>query len=183
MSVDVALVPFVPTASGESPFNSIAIRESSFGQYLESINTGGTWFQRMQQTLGYSDKPLTALDALYVTTGVAGAAILAIPLAAGATLTFPVLAVGTVLTAISAIGMNEEDRRQKIGAGIVGGTLIVFQPSAAAFVVKEAYSATKETVKQTAELAKTGIGFTTAALGFGTSVVALVIVKRETKKK
>lgn len=179
--MEVALRP-VDSSLG-SPINAVAIRDSTFGSYLESINTGGTWFQRVQEMLGYTNpKPLTALDAFYVAAGVGGVTLLAIPLAAGTTLTLPVLAVGTVLTGLSAVGMSEEERREKIGSGIAAGTLVVFQPSAAAFVVKEAYAASKETVKQSVELAKTTVGLTTAGLGFLTTATGTLIVLEKVRR-
>ena len=36
-----------------SPINAVAIRESNIGQYLETINTGGTWISQVQETLGF----------------------------------------------------------------------------------------------------------------------------------
>ena len=168
----------------DSPINPVAIRESTLGSYLESINTGNTWFQSVQETLGFDPKPLTALDALYATSGIAGMALL-IPLAVGTgAVSIPILAAGSTLIAVSAVGLSEEERRTKIGAGIAAGTVVVWKPGVAAFVVKEAYSATKETVKQSVELAKTGFGFTTAALGFGTAYMAgnIWLAKKRKKK-
>jgi hypothetical protein len=169
-----------------SPVNAVALRETTFGRYLESINTDGTWFQRVQETLGFQPTPFNALDAFYITTGVAGITLLAIPLAAGATLSTPVLIIGSTLTGLSALGMSEQDRAVKIGSGIAGGTLVLFQPRAATFVIKEAFRATGETAKQTIELAKTGIGLTTAALGLITAVVgagAILAARRRRRSK
>ena len=167
----------------DSPLNPVAIRESTLGSYLESINTGGTWFQHIQETLGFEPKPLTALDVAYAASGIAGIALL-VPLAVGAgAVSIPLVAAGSALVAVSAVGLSEEDRRTKIGAGIAGGALVVWKPGVAAFIVKEAYSGTKETLKQSVELAKTGIGFTTSLLGFGTALVGGTILYHNTNKK
>lgn len=167
-----------------SVVNAVTIRKSTLGQYLESINTQGTWIQQVQETLGFQPTPFTALDAVYTVTGIAGMALL-IPLAVSSgPVSIPLIAAGSTLIGLSAVGLSEEDRRQKIGAGIVGGTLVLFKPSAAGFVLKEAYSATKETVKQTVELAKSGIGLTTSTIGFGTAVIGTsVILKRKSNNK
>src|SRR5579864_3493958 len=180
-----ALVPLSGAAPGVevSPVNAIAIRETSLGQYLESINTGNTWFSKVQESLGFDAQPFTALDALYITTGVAGMALLVVPLAAGSALSLPVLAVGTVLTSVSAVGMAEHDRATKIGSGIAAGSLIVFQPQAASFAFKQAVGATTETIKQTATLATTGIGVVTSGLGFATATLGTAAVLHQRSKK
>ena len=187
MSSKELVVPLTGGAPGVevSPVNAIAIRETSLGQYLESINTGETWFARMQQSLGFEPQPLTALDALYITSGIAGAAILAVPFATGTVLSLPVLAAGAILTSVSAIGMSEQDRATKIGGGIAAGALVVFQPQTAAYVVKEAFGATTEVLKQTAQLATSGIGLTTAGLGLGFTLIAgeAVISKKKNHNK
>lgn len=184
-SVSSEVVPYVPSGTPESPINAVAIRESSIGQYLESISSAGTWFQTVQEKLGFEPKPITALDVLYTSMGVAGTAML-IPIAAATgPVSIPLIAVGSTLIGISAIGLSEEDRRTKIGSGIVAGSLVIWKPSVAGFVVKEAYSATKETAKQTVELAKSSIGLTTAALGTITAVIgatAIISKKRNGPK-
>ena len=87
----------------DSPINPVAIRESTLGSYLESINTGNTWFQSVQETLGFDPKPLTALDALYATSGIAGMALL-IPLAVGTgAVSIPILPVCTEQPFVMAI--------------------------------------------------------------------------------
>jgi hypothetical protein len=164
-----------------SPVNAVAIRQTTLGQYLESINTDGTWVQSVQQTLGVENPiSFSALDAMYVTSGAVGLATLVL-----GGLTPLALIVSPTLLAVSAIGMSEEDRKNKLLSGVAAGGAILTNPAAAAFVVKEAFNATKETVKQTAQLAQTGIGFTTAALGFGSSVVlaGAVISKRKNNKR
>lgn len=169
-----------------SPVNAVAIRESTLGQYLESINTGGTWLSRVQETLGFQPTEFTALDAVYAASGAIGMALL-VPLAVatGPVAVLPVV-VGSTLVGISAVGLTEEDRRTKIGTGIVAGATAITNPQALVFVAKEAYGAGKETVKQTVELAKSSIGLTTAALGLGTSIVAtsvIVVKNRKTNKR
>lgn len=168
-----------------SPINAVAIRESSLGQYLESVNTKGTWFQTVQESLGFEPKPVTALDVFYTSVGIVGTAML-IPIAVvSGPVSVPLVAVGSTLVAISAVGMSEEDRRTKIGSGIAAGALVIWKPGVATFIVKEAYSATKETAKQTVELAKSGIGLTTAALGLATAMIgtSLVVAKKKNRKR
>lgn len=165
----------------ESSINAVAIRESSLGQYLESLNTGGTWLTSVQESLGLPKVEFSALDAMYAAAGALGFGILVV----AGPVSIPVVVGSSTLMAISAIGLSEEDRRAKIGTGIAAGALTITNPQAVVFVAKEAYGATKETIKQSVELAKTGIGLTTAALGFGTSVIAtyVIVKKRKTNKR
>lgn len=165
----------------KSPLNAIAIRESSLGSYLESINTEGTWISTIQESLGLEKVTFTALDGAYVAAGALGVAAL-IPLAMGAA---PVLSlvVGSTLIGIASVGMSEPDRTVKIGAGIASAGALITHPSATAYAFKEAYSAGKETVKQTLTLANSGIGVTTATLGLASSVAIAGGVYHQNKKK
>ena len=118
---------------------------------------------------------------MYAAAGAVGIALL-VPIAVvSGSVSIPLVAAGSTLVAISAVGLSEEDRRTKIGAGIAAGTATIINPRALVFVAKEAYGATKETVKQGIELAKTGIGLTTASMGLVSS--ALVTCDCCKKKK
>ena len=119
-----------------SPINAVAIRESNIGQYLETINTGGTWISQVQETLGFQKIEFSALDAVYATAGAVGIAIL-VPLAvATGPVSIPLMAAGSTLVAISAAGLSEEERRTKIGTGIAAGATILINPKALVFVRK-----------------------------------------------
>src|SRR4051794_12973816 len=121
------IVPFVPQDSPTSisPINSVAIRESSLGSYLESISTAGTWFESMQTKLGFQPTEISALDISYMAAGALGVAML-LPIAVGAgPVSLLALAGSSSLITISAVGMSEEDRRTKIGAGIAAGATVL----------------------------------------------------------
>src|SRR5690349_9596387 len=109
----------------ESPVNAISIRDSTLGQYLESTNTDATWFSQVQTSLGISEPiQLTALDLAYTVSGIAGLALL-VPIATGATFTMIPALIGSTLIATTAVGMSEENRRTKIGTGIVTGVTVL----------------------------------------------------------
>lgn len=166
----------------ESSINAVAIRESSLGQYLESINTGGTWLTTVQETLGLPKVEFSALDAMYTAAGALGFGILVV----AGPVSIPVVVGSSALIGVAAVGLSEEDRRAKIGTGIAAGALTITNPQAVVYVAKEAYGATKETIKQTVELAKTAAGMTTSAIGFGTAALGtyVIIVKnRKTNKR
>lgn len=168
-----------------SPINAVSIRDSSFGQYLESINTTGTWFEKVQTILGFEPKPITALDVLYTSSGILGVSML-IPIGTSSgPVSMPLLAVGSTLVVISAIGLSEEERRTTILSGISAGAFVIWEPGVAGFILREAYFATKETAKQTVELAKSAIGLTTTFLGFATAAVggsAILLIPQKKKK-
>lgn len=159
-----------------SPLNAVAIRESGPGQYLESINTGGTWVQSIQESLGLEPTQFTALDALYAFSGAAGLALLTVT-----TLGTGTVLVGATLVGISAVGLSEPERRTKIGAGIAVGTTLITNPKAVGFVVKEAYGASKEAVKQTATLVNSTIG--PVMIGLGTVTAGAFALVATSKQK
>jgi len=171
-------LPGPPEETAISPLNSKSIEESSLGQYLESINTSGTWIETTQKQLGYENGTVTALDAAYIAAGGIGFATLFIG-------SLPALLVGAPLVAISAIGMNDPNRRNTIGTGVAATAATITNPGAAAYVAKQAIDAGKTTVNQTVDLAKTTIGFGTALLGLGSSVVVAqaVVNKRKNNKR
>lgn len=168
------------TVAQVSPISSISIRESTLGQYLESITTRGTWIHKVQEYLGVQEPiQFTMLDATYTASGIGG---ILLAISSGG-LIGPALVTGSALIGLTAIGMNEEDRRTKIGTGIVLGSSILTHPTAFAYTAKEAYKATTETVKATVDLASSGIGFTTATLGVVTSVCATSLIVAQSKKR
>lgn len=172
----------VPTTQ-ESPINALTIRESTLGQYLESISTDGTWFSALQESLGFQARPLTALDAVYMTAGAVGCALL-IPLAAATgPVSLTALMIGPTLIGISAVGLSEADRRQKISAGIAAGALVITSPNSVTYIFREAFTATKETAKQTVTLATSTIGLVTTILGLITSVMVTKTILAKKKNK
>lgn len=168
---------------GISPINSVAIRESFVGQYLESINTKGTWVDSIQKAFGFEQLQFSALDALYATSGAVGLALL-VPLAvATGPVSIPVVALGSTLVGISAVGMSEPDRAHKIGAGVAAGATIITNPKAVGFVLREAYGAGKETAKQSLTLLNTTIGPVVVILGATGAAAATNLLNTKKRKR
>jgi hypothetical protein len=174
------------TPSGATPIsiiNSVAIRESFVGQYLEGFNTQGTWVDSIQKAFGLEHIQFSALDALYAISGAAGIALL-VPLAAATgPVSIPAVALGSTLVGFSAIGMSEPDRVHKIGAGVAAGATIITNPKAVGFVLKEAYGAGKETAKQSLTLLNTTIGPVVVILGATGAAAAANLVNAKKRKR
>lgn len=160
-----------------SPLNPVTIRGSVVGSYLESINTKGTFVEKIQTGLGWTPTSVSALDALYIGSGVAGILVL--------TASTPVaLFVGGSMIGFTAIGLSEPEKRQVILGGIASTAIIASNPQTTVYVVKEAYQATKQTVNESVQLAKSAIGLGTTLLGILSSLaIAAVIVNKNKRKR
>jgi hypothetical protein len=132
----------------------LGLNRTTLGQYLETYSTKDTWFEKVQVYLGDKNPvPLTMLDAAYIGLGSIGFFTLSLG-------TTPALLVGAPLVLITAVGMKEQGKTKEILAGIGTGATLLLNPTAASYVLKEAYSSAKEVVKESVELAKTGIRLT-----------------------
>src|SRR6185437_15107334 len=116
----------------------LGLNQTTLGNYLSTYSTEGTWFEKVQVYLGdQNPTPLTALDVTYMGLGSIGFFTLALG-------TTPALLVGSPLVLIAAVGMKEQGKTKEILAGIGTGATLLVNPTAASYVIKEAYGATKQ---------------------------------------